>query len=77
MKDNETRTVDQSCMSWIADGRPGRSNLTWQIASGLGYQTGWAGASLTYRYLSFERGSGAVAKHLSMDGPILTVNLTV
>ena len=30
----------------------GSSKLTWQIASGLGYQTGWAGVSVTYRYLS-------------------------
>ena len=33
----------------------GGSKLTWQIASGLGYQTGWAGVSVTYRYLSFEQ----------------------
>jgi hypothetical protein len=50
--------------------------LTWQIASGLGYQTGWAGVSLTYRYLSFEQGSGAAVQHLTMGGPMMMVNFT-
>jgi hypothetical protein len=54
----------------------GGSNLTWQIASGLGYQTGWAGVSLTYRYLSFEQGSSAVVQHLTMGGPMVMVNFT-
>jgi|SRR5271166_490474 len=54
----------------------GGSNLTWQIASGLGYQTGWAGVSVTYRYLSFEQSSSAVVQHLSLGGPMITVNFT-
>ena len=58
------------------DAGTGGSNLTWQIASGLGYQTGWAGASLTYRYLSFEQGSSAVVQHLSVKGPMLMANFT-
>jgi hypothetical protein len=32
----------------------GGSNLTWQISLGLGYQTGWAGVSVTYCYPSFD-----------------------
>jgi hypothetical protein len=58
------------------DAGAGGSNLTWQIASGLGYQTGWAGVSLTYRYLSFEQGSSAVLQHLSIKGPMIMANLT-
>jgi hypothetical protein len=58
------------------DAGAGGSNLTWQIASGIGYQTGWAGASLTYRYLSFEQGSSAVVQHLSVKGPMLMANFT-
>jgi hypothetical protein len=54
----------------------GGSNLTWQIASGVGYQTGWAGVSLTYRYLSFEQGNNAVVQSLSMGGPMLMVNFS-
>jgi hypothetical protein len=53
----------------------GGSNLTWQISSGLGYQTGWAGVSLLYRYLSFEKGSATV-QHLSMGGPMLMFNIS-
>ena len=58
------------------DAGAGGSNLTWQIASGLGYQTGWAGVSLTYRYLSFEQGSSAVLEHLSIKGPMIMANFT-
>ena len=53
----------------------GGSNLTWQISSGLGYQTGWAAVSLTYRYLSFEQRGDATVKHLSMGGPVIMVSL--
>ena len=58
------------------DAGAGGSNLTWQIASGIGYQTGWAAASLTYRYLSFQQGSSAVIQHLSVKGPMLMASFT-
>jgi hypothetical protein len=54
----------------------GGSKLTWQIASGLGYQKGWAGVSAVYRYLSFEQGDSALVRHLTLGGPMLTVNFT-
>lgn len=54
----------------------GGSNLTWQVASGLGYQTGWAGVSAVYRYLSFEQGSSSIVRHLNMGGPMLMVNFS-
>lgn len=54
----------------------GGSELTWQIASGLGYQTGWAGVSVLYRYLSFEQGGSSVVRHLGMGGPLLMVNFS-
>lgn len=54
----------------------GGSNLTWQIASGLGYQTGSVGVSATYRYLSFEQGSSARVKTLSLGGPMIMVNFS-
>jgi hypothetical protein len=52
----------------------GGSQLTWQAAGGLGYQKGWAGASLTYRYLSFEQGGSALVHHIALGGPMLAVN---
>jgi hypothetical protein len=48
----------------------GGSQLTWQIASGLGYRTSWADLSLTYRYLTFEQDSG-VLRRLSAYGPMI------
>jgi hypothetical protein len=52
----------------------GGSNLTWQIASGLGYHASLADISLTYRYLSFEQGSDSVVQRLWIQGPMLMVN---
>jgi hypothetical protein len=54
----------------------GGSQPTWQIASGLGYQTGWVGVSALYRYLSFEQGSSSIVKNLNMGGPMIMVNFT-
>ncbi len=54
----------------------GGSKLTWQIASGVGYQTGWVGVSVLYRYLSFEQGGNATVKHLAMGGPMVMVNFS-
>ncbi len=54
----------------------GGSNLTWQIASGLGYQTGWAGVSILGRYMSFEQSDRSVIRHLGMAGPAVVVNFS-
>jgi hypothetical protein len=54
----------------------GGSNLTWQIASGLGYHTGWVDLSLTYRYLSFHQGSNSVVQDMSIRGPMIMANFT-
>ena len=54
----------------------GGSKLTWQIASGVGYQNGWAGVSVLYRYLSFEQGNAAVVRHLGLGGPMIMVNFS-
>ena len=57
------------------DAGAGGSKLTWQISSGAGYHTSWADLSLTYRYLSFEQGSGFL-RHLSAKGPIIMATFT-
>jgi hypothetical protein len=54
----------------------GGSKLTWQIASGLGYQTGWAGVSVMYRYLAFDASGSATLRHLALGGPMVAVNFT-
>jgi hypothetical protein len=53
----------------------GSSNLTWQIASGVGYKLGWADVSLTYRYLSFDQNGKSAEAHFWFQGPMLAVNL--
>ena len=57
------------------DAGAGGSRLTWQIASGLGYHTGWTDLSLTWRYLSFEQNSGFL-RHLSANGPMIMASFT-
>jgi hypothetical protein len=54
----------------------GGSQPTWQIASGLGYQSGSVAVSALYRYLSFQQDSGAVVRHLDMGGPMIMVSFT-
>ncbi len=49
----------------------GGSQLTWQIAAGLGYQFRWGAISATYRYLSFEQGGDAVVRHMNLGGPMI------
>ena len=61
---------------YYADIGAGDSNLTWQVFSGIGYQSGWAGVQLGYRYMSFDQGSGSLVETLSMGGAYLAVNVT-
>jgi hypothetical protein len=58
------------------DAGAGGSNLTWQIASGLGYHVGFADISLTYRYLNFQQSSSSTVQRLSINGPMLALNFT-
>ena len=68
--------VDGLFIPYYFDIGAGGSNLTWQIASGVGYQTGWVGVSLMYRYLSFEQGSNSLVHHLGLGSPMIMVNFT-
>jgi hypothetical protein len=54
----------------------GGSNLTWQIASGLGYHAGWADLSVTYRYLSFEQSNNSLLQHLWIKGPMVMADFS-
>jgi hypothetical protein len=63
-------------LPFYADVGGGGSVPTWQIAGGVGYQTGWAGVSLTYRYLSFNQQGDSALKHLSLGGPLLMANFS-
>lgn len=59
---------------YYADIGAGGSNLTWQVATGLGYQTRWAAISALYRYLTFEQSSSAIVRRLSLGGPLIMVS---
>lgn len=61
---------------YYVDVGTGDSNLTWQAFSGIGYQTGWAGVQLGYRYMSFNQGSSDLVDKLSMGGAYLALNFT-
>jgi hypothetical protein len=52
----------------------GGSNLTWQIFSGLGYQSEQVGVSVGYRYLTFQQGNSSVIQKLSLGGPIIVAS---
>ena len=60
---------------YYADIGAGGSNLTWQVATGIGYQSGWAGLSAQYRYMSFQQGNSSVVRKVSMSGPMIAVNI--
>jgi hypothetical protein len=53
----------------------GGSQLTWQISSGLGYQTKWVALSAVYRYVSFQQRSGTVVNRMTLGGPLLMASL--
>ena len=54
----------------------GNSTFTWQTFAGIGYQTGWAGVQLGWRYLSFDQGSSAIVQDMSLSGAYLAVNFS-
>lgn len=52
----------------------GASNFTWQGFTGIGYQTGWAGVQLGWRYLSLNQGGNSLVQEMNMSGAYLAVN---
>jgi hypothetical protein len=52
----------------------GNSNLTWQGFAGVGYQAGWAGVQLGWRYLSYDQGGNSLVQDLALSGGYLAVN---
>ena len=52
----------------------GDSNFTWQTFAGIGYQTGWAGVQLGWRYMSYDQGGSTLVQDMTMSGAYLAVN---
>ncbi|MBP0463913.1 hypothetical protein J5Y09_08325 [Roseomonas sp. PWR1] len=54
----------------------GDSNLTWQTFAGIGYQSGWAGVQLGWRYMSYDQGRSSLVQDMTMSGAYLAVNFS-
>ncbi len=54
----------------------GGARPTWQVFSGIGYQTQTFGLSVGYRYLAFDGGGDAVVQKVTLRGPILAANIS-
>lgn len=63
-------------LPYAVDIGAGSSQLTWQAMAGIGYQTGWAGVTLGYRYLSYDQGNDKLVQDFSFSGPFLAVNFS-
>jgi hypothetical protein len=49
----------------------GDSDLTWQIAAGVGYKFSWGDVNLLYRYMDWDFSSGSDLDDLNLSGPML------
>ncbi|MBR0683040.1 hypothetical protein GXW74_21285 [Roseomonas eburnea] len=63
-------------MPYYVDIGGGDSNPTWQTFAGIGYQSGWAGVQLGWRYMSFDQGGSALVQDMSLSGAYLAVNFS-
>lgn len=54
----------------------GDSNVTWQTFAGVGYQSGWAGVQLGWRYMSYDQGGSSLVQDMTMSGAYLAVNFS-
>jgi hypothetical protein len=60
---------------FYADIGTGNSDFTYQLASGIGYQTGWFGVSAGWRALVMNQASDEPVDTLTLQGPHLTFNM--
>lgn len=58
---------------YYADVGTGDSDLTWQVAGGVGYAFHWGEVSLMYRYLKYDQGSDELLQEIAFGGPQLGV----
>ena len=54
----------------------GNSNFTWQTFAGIGYQSGWAGVQLGWRYMAYDQGGSSAVQDMTMSGAYLAVNFS-
>jgi hypothetical protein len=58
---------------FYADVGGGQSDLTWQIAGGIGYAFKWGDLIAMWRYLDYDFKSGEAIKDMSFNGPMLGI----
>jgi len=58
---------------YYVDVGTGQSQLTWQIAGGLGYAFSWGEVVGMWRYLDYNTKSGHTLNDLTINGPLLGV----
>lgn len=58
---------------FYADVGTGQSDLTWQIAGGVGYSFKWGDLLAMWRYLDYDMKSGDAIQNMSFNGPMLGV----
>lgn len=49
----------------------GQSDLTWQMAGGIGYRFAWGEMTAMWRYLAYEMKSGQGLERLNFNGPVV------
>ena len=54
----------------------GQTQLTWQIAGGIGYSYSWGSVFGVWRYLDYNFQSGKALENINMNGPMLGVAFT-
>jgi hypothetical protein len=57
-----------------ADIGAGESDLTWQVAGGLGYSFSWGDVLGAWRYMKYDMKSDQAVKDLSLNGPMIGVS---
>ena len=62
---------DKWYLPYYADVGTGQSDLTWQVAAGVGYKFKYADVLLSYRYLDYEFKSDSNIDDLNLSGPLL------
>jgi hypothetical protein len=72
----EVNLQDNWYAPYYLDVGTGDSDLTWQIAGGVGYKFDWGDAYLLYRHMDWDFKSGSKLDDLNLSGPQLGVNFS-
>jgi hypothetical protein len=59
-------------LPFLLDVGTGESDLTWQVAGGVGYRFDWGDVNLVYRHMERDFGSSSALDDVSFSGPQLT-----